>query len=152
MTPVGDLPLACAATCISSINVQRMSVEAAVRGDTTLLKQAVLHDPLTAAVCDPEEIGQMVDEMLIAQAQWLPQYRANGEVTRAKKRLEAVKRAKHYRGTQRGRGAARIKIKTVAELRRSKEASVLSVDKAAAQREKDAFVSSGKSNRSKKSR
>ena len=149
MTPVGDLPLACAATCISSINVQRMSVEAAVRGDATLLKQAVLHDPLTAAVCDPEEIWQMVDEMLIAQAPWLPQYRANGEVTRAKKRLEAVKRTKHYRGTQKGRGAARIKIKTVAALRRSKEASVLAADKATTQREKDTFVSKGKGNRSK---
>jgi len=56
---VGDLPLACAATLSASINVQRMSVQAAVNGDVMLLKQAVLHDPLTGAVCDPEEIWQI---------------------------------------------------------------------------------------------
>jgi alpha-galactosidase len=134
LTPVGDLPLACAATCNASINVQRMAVQAAITGDVTLLKQAVLHDPLTAAVCDPEQIWQMVDEMLVAQAQWLPQYRANGEIARAKKRLATCKRVKllHWKG------AARVKTKTVAELRKAKEASVLATDKAAAHRAKDA--------------
>ena len=39
-----------------------------------LLKQAMLHDPLVGAICTPEEVWQMVDEMLVAQAQWLPQY------------------------------------------------------------------------------
>src|SRR3712207_2112113 len=42
---------ACAAPCIASINVQRMSVKAAVTGDLDLLKQAVLNDPLVGAVC-----------------------------------------------------------------------------------------------------
>ena len=55
MPVVGDLPLACAATCAASVQVQRMAVEAAVHGDMMLLKQAMLHDPLTAAVCNPEE-------------------------------------------------------------------------------------------------
>jgi alpha-galactosidase len=68
------LPLACAATCQASVNVQRMSVEAAVTGDVDLLKLAVLHDPLVGAVCTPSEVWAMVDEMLEAQAQWLPQY------------------------------------------------------------------------------
>ena len=71
---VGKLPLACAATLSASVNVQRMSVIAALSGDVTLLKQAVMHDPLTAAVCNTEEIWRMVDEMLVAQARWLPQY------------------------------------------------------------------------------
>lgn len=71
---VGDLPLGCAAVCAQSVWVQRLAVEAAVRGDETLLKQAALLDPLTGAVCDPPEVWQMVDEMLIAQEQWLPQY------------------------------------------------------------------------------
>ena len=39
-----------------------------------LLKQAVLHDPLVGAICTPDEVWQMVDELLVAQAQWLPQY------------------------------------------------------------------------------
>jgi len=137
LTPVGDLPLACAATCAASINVQRMSVRAAVTGDATLLKQAVLHDPLTAAICDPEQIWQMVDEMLVAQAEWLPQYRANGSVAAAKKRLAKCKRVKLLKW----RGAARLKVKSIAQLRKANEASVLSADKAAAKRAKDAKVS-----------
>lgn len=74
MVRVGALPPACAATCSASVHVQRMAVEAAVHGDVTLLKQAMLHDPLTAAVCNPPEIWQMADAMLVAQAKWLPQY------------------------------------------------------------------------------
>lgn len=88
---VGELPAACAATCMASINVQRMAVEAAVHGDAGLLKQAILHDPLTAAVCTPEEVWQMVDEMLVAQAQWLPQYVGNGSVAAAKERMAKAK-------------------------------------------------------------
>ncbi|TIS83550.1 MAG: alpha-glucosidase/alpha-galactosidase, partial [Mesorhizobium sp.] len=68
------LPEACAATCMSSINVQRMSVHAAIAGDIDLLKLAMLHDPLVGAVSTPEEVWQMVDEMVVAQAAWLPQY------------------------------------------------------------------------------
>ena len=68
------LPEACAATCIASINVQRMSVHAAISGDLDLLKLAVLHDPLVGAICTPDEVWQMVDEMVVAQAEWLPQY------------------------------------------------------------------------------
>jgi len=109
---VGDLPLACAATLMSSINVQRMAVKAAVEGNLTLLKQAVLHDPLTAAVCDPPEIWQMVDDMVVAQAQWLPQYAK--EVPAAKKRLASEKPL----GTHKGIGAARLHTKTVEEMRR----------------------------------
>ena len=71
---VGDLPLGCAAVCSQSIWVQKLAVEAAVRGDVKLLKQAAMMDPLTGAVCNPPEISQMIDEMLIAQEQWLPQY------------------------------------------------------------------------------
>jgi alpha-galactosidase len=130
---VGELPMACAATCDASVNVQRMSKEAAVHGDVTLLKQAMLHDPLVAAVCDPEEVWQLVDEMLVAQAQWLPQYRRNGAIAAAKKRLAAGKKAR----TRAWQGAARVKVKTVAELRRTKEASVLAADKAAAKRAKE---------------
>jgi alpha-galactosidase len=110
MTVVGSLPLACAATCNASISVQRMSVEAAVHGDLTLLKQAVLHDPLTAAVCDPPEIWQMVDEMVVAQARWLPQYAK--EIAGAKKRLATEKPL----GTNKTRGAARLREKTVADI------------------------------------
>ncbi|HEY3322007.1 MAG TPA: alpha-glucosidase/alpha-galactosidase [Planctomycetota bacterium] len=108
---VGDLPLACAATCQASVYVQRMSKEAAVRGDVTLLKQAMLHDPLCAAVCDPEEIWQMADEMLVAEARWLPQYK--NAILDAKKRLKSCKRVL----TKEWKGAARLHTKTVSEIK-----------------------------------
>ena len=113
---VGELPLACAATCNASIQVQRMGMEAAVHGDAMLLKQAMLHDPLTAAVCNPPEIWQLADEMLVAQAQWLPQYKK--EISKAQKRLASDKRL----GTNKTHGAARLKVKTVAEMRRDRNA------------------------------
>jgi alpha-galactosidase/6-phospho-beta-glucosidase family protein len=82
---VGDLPLGCAAVCNNSISVQRLAVEAAVHGDDLLLRQAMMLDPLVGAVCNPLEIWQLVDEMLVAQKQWLPQYK--NAIKKAEKRL-----------------------------------------------------------------
>jgi alpha-galactosidase len=110
---VGQLPLACAATLSASVHVQRMAVQAGVTGDVTLLKQAVLHDPLTAAVCNTEEVWRMVDEMLVAQARWLPQYRR--AIPAARRRLAAPSRVK----TRRWRGAARLRVRSVAALRKA---------------------------------
>jgi alpha-galactosidase len=114
MTVVGALPLACAASCAASVRVQEMSVQAAVRGDVTLLKQAMLHDPLVGAVCSTEEIWQMTDEMLVAQARWLPQYAA--EISAAKARLESAERAGKRVSLRDWRGAARLHTKTVEEM------------------------------------
>jgi alpha-galactosidase len=114
MPLVGELPLACAATCSASVRVQQMGMEAAVRGDVTLLKQAMLHDPLVGAVCNPEEVWQMTDELLVAQARWLPQYQ--GEIAGAERRLaQAVAGGTRVR-LQETAGAARLRTKTVEEL------------------------------------
>ena len=115
-----SLPLACAATCTSSINVQRMSVQAAVTGDLDLLKLAVLHDPLVGAVCTPDEVWQMVDEMLVAQAQWLPQYAH--AVPAAKERMKNPKVE-----TREWAGAARQKIRSVEEMRNAKQTTVANI-------------------------
>ena len=136
---VGDLPMACAATLMASINVQRMAVKAGVEGDLTLLKQAMLHDPLTGAVLNPPEIWQMTDEMLVAQARWLPQYA--DEIPAARKRLAAAKRRGEYYGTKTWKGAARLHTKTVAEMRKHaarSRAQAAAADKAEAQRARDA--------------
>ncbi|MCE5259086.1 MAG: alpha-glucosidase/alpha-galactosidase [Chloroflexi bacterium] len=74
----GPLPMACAATCRVSINVQEMAVEAALTGNRELVKLAVLHDPLTGAVCNPEEVWAMCDEMFDALAPWMPQFNSEG--------------------------------------------------------------------------
>lgn len=105
-----ELPIQCAATCSASISVQRMSVEAAVTGDIDMLKLSVLHDPLVGAICTPEEVWQMVDEMVVAQAEWLPQYAE--AIPGAKERL-----AKGTVKTREWEGAARLKTRSVAELR-----------------------------------
>jgi len=121
MPVVGDLPLGCAATCSASVRVQQMGVEAAVHGDVHLLKLAMLHDPLVGAVCNPEEVWQMTDEMLVAQSEWLPQY--SHEIVAAKKRL-----ADHQANGTRVKmveteGAARLHTKTVDEMKAKKEES-----------------------------
>ena len=114
MPVVGPLPMACAATCAATVRVQEMSVEAAVHGDVTLLKQAMLHDPLTGAVCNTEEVWQMTDEMLVAQARWLPQYAA--EVPRAAARLVDADASGARVALREWRGAARLHTKTVEEM------------------------------------
>ena len=111
------LPDACAATCSASVNVQRMGMKAAITGDVELLKQSVLHDPLVGAICTPEEVWQMVDEMLVAQAQWLPQYAH--AIPDAQKRLEAPKVK-----TREWNGAARMDVRSVEELRAKSAAKV----------------------------
>jgi alpha-galactosidase len=116
---VGDLPLACAATCSASVHVQEMSVEAAVRGDALLLKQAMLHDPLVGAVCNPEEVWQMTDEMLVAQAQWLPQYQH--EIPLAVKRLKKAKQNGTRVKMVETKGAARLHTKSVEEMALEKD-------------------------------
>ncbi|WP_248924643.1 alpha-glucosidase/alpha-galactosidase [Paenibacillus hamazuiensis] len=75
---VGNLPLQCAATCRASISVQEMAVEAALTGNRELVKLAVLHDPLTAAVCTTQEVWEMCDEMFEALAPWMPQFNGEG--------------------------------------------------------------------------
>ena len=119
-----ELSLACAATCNASISVQRMSVRAAVTGDIDLLKQAVLHDPLVGAICTPEEVWQMVDEMVVAQAAWLPQYADAVPAARERLKTPRVK-------TRDWQGAARLAVRSLDDVR---------VAKAKRAREEDAKV------------
>jgi alpha-galactosidase len=72
---VGALPDQCAALCQSNIAVQRLAVTAALEGDPEAVYHACLLDPLTAATLPPHKIRPMVEEMLEAQAAWLPQFK-----------------------------------------------------------------------------
>jgi alpha-galactosidase len=104
------LPDACAIPCIASINVQRLSVKAAVTGDIDTLKLAMLNDPLVGAVCTPDEVWQMTDEMVVAQARWLPQY---AEAVPAARRRVAEARVP----TREWQGAARVPVRSVEQMR-----------------------------------
>lgn len=108
---IGDLPLGCAAVCSQSIWVQKLAVEAAVAGDAKLLKQAALMDPLTGAVCNPPEVWQMIDEMLVAEEEWLPQYAE--AIAKAKENLakgDLIPTNENYHG------AVRLREKTPEEV------------------------------------
>ncbi|MBD2843671.1 alpha-glucosidase/alpha-galactosidase [Paenibacillus sp. IB182496] len=117
MPHVGELPLGPAAVCNVSISVQRLAVEAAVRGDDQLLRQAFMMDPLVGAVCNPREIWQMVDEMLVAGEPWLPQY--GSAIAEATARLASG----NLLPTRDYEGAARKRIKTTEEMRLDREAA-----------------------------
>jgi len=77
-TFIGDLPLQCAAILRQTISVQEMTVEAALTGDRQLVRQALALDPLTGAVCTPDEAWAMADEMFEALAPWMPQFAEPG--------------------------------------------------------------------------
>ena len=79
-------------------------------GDVDLLKLSMLHDPLVGAISTPEEIWQMVDEMLVAQAAWLPQYA--DAIPAAKERLKNPKVK-----TKEWAGSARRAVRSVEELK-----------------------------------
>lgn len=112
---VGDLPLGCAAVCSQSIYVQHLAVQAAVEGNVEKLKQAMLLDPLVGAVCNPPEVWQMVDDMLIAQKQWLPQYKEKiAKIEKEQKNKQRIP-LKNYKG------AARIEIRSVDEIRKEQD-------------------------------
>jgi len=117
MPVVGDLPLGAAAVCSASVHVQRLGVLAAATGDVQALKQAMMLDPLTAAVCNPKEIWQMADEMLVALEPWLPQYAQ--EIPKAKERLATGPLVPVQEGYK---GAARLHTRTVEEIEQDREA------------------------------
>ncbi|HET7270657.1 MAG TPA: alpha-glucosidase/alpha-galactosidase [Rubrobacter sp.] len=73
-TAIEHYPPQLAALNRTNINVQELTVEAALAGDVEAAHHAVMLDPLTAAVCTLPEIRSMVNEMLEAQARWLPQF------------------------------------------------------------------------------
>ena len=120
MPVVGDLPLGCAATCSATVRMQEMGMEAAVHGDVHLLKLSMLHDPLTGAVCNTEEVWQLTDEMLVAQRQWLPNY-SRAAIDAAAKRLSAHEKAGTRVKLVKTQGAARVHTKTVQEMAANKE-------------------------------
>ncbi|MEK3888198.1 alpha-glucosidase/alpha-galactosidase [Bacillus sp. FSL K6-3431] len=134
MPQVGELPLGPAAVCNVSISVQRLAVEAAVSGDDFLLRQAMMMDPLTGAVCNPKEIWQMTDELLVAQEKWLPQY--SEAIAEAKQRLASddLIPTKDYKG------AARLKVKTVEEMAEDRDAASKNAGEADKAKERPSVV------------
>ncbi len=70
--PVGTLPRQLAALMQTNINVQGLTVEAALTGRREAVYQAAMLDPHTAAELSLDEIASLVDELLREHGDWVP--------------------------------------------------------------------------------
>jgi alpha-galactosidase len=71
----GSLPPQMAALDAMHMSVHELMAEAVLERDLAAARHALLLDPLTAAVCSPEEIGALFDEMVKAERRDLGFYR-----------------------------------------------------------------------------
>jgi alpha-galactosidase len=71
---IGTLPPHLAAMMQTNINVQALTVEAALTGKREHIYHAAMLDPHTAAELDLEQIWSLVDDLIEAHGDWLPEY------------------------------------------------------------------------------
>jgi alpha-galactosidase len=71
-TRIGALPPQLAALIRTNVNVQELTVEAALTGKREHVYHAALLDPHTAAELDPAQIHDLVDALLAAHGDWVP--------------------------------------------------------------------------------
>ena len=57
----------------TNINVQALTVEAILKGDRNLIHHAAMLDPHTAAELDLDQISSLVDDLLAAHGEWIPE-------------------------------------------------------------------------------
>ena len=72
---VGDLPEQCAAINRTNINVQLMTIQAAVTKKKEYIYMAAMLDPHTAAELSQDDICSMCDDLIAAHKGWLPEYK-----------------------------------------------------------------------------
>jgi len=71
---VGALPVQCAAMNMTNINVQLLTIEAARTKRRDHIYQAAMLDPHTGSELDIDSIKKMVDELMEAHGNYLPEY------------------------------------------------------------------------------
>lgn len=71
---VGALPVQCAAMNMTNINVQLLTIEAAVTRKKEHIYQAAMLDPHTGSELDTDTIKKMVDDLIEAHGDFLPAY------------------------------------------------------------------------------
>ncbi len=72
-TRIGSLPPQLAAMMQTNINVQALTVEAVLSGKREHVYHAAMLDPHTAAELDLDHIWSLVDELLEAHGDWIPE-------------------------------------------------------------------------------
>ena len=73
---VGALPAQLAALNMTNINVQLLTIEAAVTRKRDFVYQAALLDPHTSAELSIDDIVALCDELIEAHGSWLPRFRS----------------------------------------------------------------------------
>jgi alpha-galactosidase len=73
-TKIGTIPPQLAALMQTNINVQNLTVAAALTGKREHIYHATMMDPHTAAELDIYQIHDLVDEMIFSHGDWLPEY------------------------------------------------------------------------------
>jgi len=71
---IGALPPHLAALMQTNINVQALTVEAALTHKREHIYHAAMLDPHTAAELDLDQIWNLVDDLIKAHGDWLPTY------------------------------------------------------------------------------
>ncbi len=71
---IGALPPHLAALMQTNVNVQGLTVEAALTGKREHIYHAAMLDPHTAAELDLQQIWSLVDDLIAAHGDWLPAY------------------------------------------------------------------------------
>jgi alpha-galactosidase len=72
---VGELPTQCAAMNMTNINVQLLTIEAALTKKRERIYQAAMLDPHTSAELAIDDIVKMCDELIAAHGDMLPKYK-----------------------------------------------------------------------------
>ncbi len=73
-TVVGSLPLQCAAMNMTNINVQLLTIEAAVTKKKDVIYQAAMLEPHTSSELSIDDIVSLCDDLIEAHGDWLPKY------------------------------------------------------------------------------
>ena len=73
-TKIGMLPPQLAAVMQTNVNVQSLTVEAALTCKREHIYHAAMLDPHTAAELDLDQIWHLVDDLIEAHGNWLPQF------------------------------------------------------------------------------
>jgi alpha-galactosidase len=75
---IGRIPSHLAALMQTNINVQALTVEAVLQQNPERIYQAAMLDPHTAAELDLDQIWALVNDLLAAHGEWIPEKLRSG--------------------------------------------------------------------------